>query len=527
MSVTGGSSYEEVPYKGFALFLTYPDHLAALARLFEAAPPEVETCRVLELGCARGDNLIPMALSLPRARFLGIDLSPGHIAEGRATIAELGLENIELRHQSIMDVGPELGTVDFILAHGVYSWVPAPVQDKMLQICAAHLAPNGLAHISYNTYPGWHMRTMIRDMMVYQAREIAGTRDRVDAGRALMQGIAQVIAQHDSPYARCLRAEAERIVRHDEAYLAHEYLAETNQPIYFHQFVDRVVAHGLRYLTEAQYWGMAAAKPPELFQAFGDSARDWLAREQLYDCITGRAFRHAVLCREGVACSRAPSARALMSLRITALVRPAGEGPVPRADGGEEFYNFRDELACSTNDPFLRMALRILDEARPRSIPFATLQARIQQRLAGAPAVGSDERPAASAEKLAETLLDLFTHNIIELHVSEPEFTTEISEFPRASPVARRQAAVGSRAANLRHRIVGLIDFDQLVLAHLDGRHDRRALLAVMQASIQDGSYAFQLQGRPITDLEEAEPILARLLDESLQRLAAGALLVG
>src|SRR5262245_53595780 len=206
-----GSSYEEVPYEGFALFLTHPNYLAALGRRFEVTTPPVETCRVLELGCARGDNLIPMAYSLPGARFVGIDLSPRQIAEGRAAIAELGLENIELREQSILDLGPDLGTFDFILAHGVYSWVPDPVREKMLRLCAETLAPNGLAHISYNTYPGWHMRSMIRDMMFFRARETAGTRARVHAGRALMKGLAQVLANHDNPYARCLREEAETI----------------------------------------------------------------------------------------------------------------------------------------------------------------------------------------------------------------------------------------------------------------------------------------------------------------------------
>src|SRR6516164_1345854 len=159
MSATLGSSYEEIPWQGFALYLTHPNHLAALARLFAMTPPEIATCRVLELGCAQGDNLIPMAASLPGARFVGIDLSPRHIAEGRAAIAELGLENIELREQNILDVSPGQGSFDFIVAQGVYSWVPEPVREQMLRLCATALAPSGLAHISYNTYPGWHMRT--------------------------------------------------------------------------------------------------------------------------------------------------------------------------------------------------------------------------------------------------------------------------------------------------------------------------------------------------------------------------------
>jgi hypothetical protein len=177
-----------------------------------------------------------------------------------------------------------------------------------------------------------------------------------------------------------------------------------------------------------------------------------------------------------------------------------------------------------------------LDEVRPRSVHFASLWDQIDLRLASSPtiraaegqdAASPDEFSARSPARLAEALLDTYGHNVVELHVREPDFTTEIAECPRASPVARRQAAAGSRIANLRHRIVRLIDFDQLILAHLDGRHDRRALVRVMQGAIQAGTYTFQIQGRAISDPEEAEPILLRVLEESLRRLAAGALLVG
>jgi cyclopropane fatty-acyl-phospholipid synthase-like methyltransferase/methyltransferase-like protein len=527
MSESAHSSYEEVPYEGIAHYLTHPNHLAALARLFGMSPPEIETCRVLEVGCGRGDNLIPMAFLLPRARFLGIDLSPRQIAEGRAAIAELGLENIELRVQDILDVSPDLSPFDFIVAQGVYSWVPEPVREQMLRLCAAALAPNGLAHISYNTYPGWHMRAMIRDLMVFHTRETRGARARVQASRALMRGMAQVLAKQDSTYARCLREEAAEILDHDESYLAHEHFEETNQPIYLHQFVDRAAAHGLHYLTEAEYWTMAVTQPPELFQAFGDAPLDWLGREQLYDFIKGRAFRHSVLCRADVPCSRTPTARALMSLRITSLVRPAASGPAPGLGQREDFQNFRGALALATNEPLLRAALRVLAEAWPWSLAFETMWGRTQQRLASWGMIAPGYPDAASPEQLAHAMLDAFAHHIVELHVHEPGFITAISEFPRASPVARRQAAAAPRVTNLRHRMVSLNAFDQRVLRHLDGRHDRRALLAAVQGAFQGGIRIEPSQGPPITDPAEVEPILARQLEESLRRLAGGALLVG
>src|SRR5262245_5129037 len=200
MSSSLGSSYDEIPYEGNPLAQTHPDHLAALARLFGVSTPQVETCRVLELGCARGDNLIPMAVSLPDAQFVGIDLSRRQIEDGRGTIAALGLGNIELRQQGIQDLGPDLGPFDYILAHGGYSWIPAEVQDNLLRRCAEALTPNGLAYISYNTYPGWHMRTMIRDMMLYHTRAIAESQDRVQASRSLMQTLTRLLAESEDLY---------------------------------------------------------------------------------------------------------------------------------------------------------------------------------------------------------------------------------------------------------------------------------------------------------------------------------------
>jgi methyltransferase-like protein/trans-aconitate methyltransferase len=523
-----GSSYEDVPYEGFALYLTCPDHLAALARLFGAAPADVETCRVLELGCARGDNLIPMALSLPGARFVGIDLSPSQIATGQSTIAALGLKNIEIRAQNILDLDPDSGPFDFIIAHGVYSWVPEPVREKMLSFFAAALSPGGLAHVSYNVYPGWHMRIILRDLMLFHTRELTEVRARVEAGRAVVQGLVRLLANRDVPYARHLHENAEAVARHDQSYLAHEYLEDTNQPIYFHEFVDRASAHGLHYLSEAEYWTTADAQPPELFRTFGDSASGWLDREQLLDFIKGRAFRHAVLCHTEMSCSRTPSAEAIESLRITSMVRPARTDAALGPDGGEEFQTFRGEFALSTNDPVVRLALRVLDEARPRSLPFQSLWNRVQERLpSAAPAPGTDDLPAPSPQALAAALLGLLGHHIIELHVREPAFTTEVNTLPIGSPFARLQAAGATRVANLRHRMVQLSALDQFLLPRLDGRHDRALLLAALRDAVREGALTIQVQGRSIGNHAEAEPILARALDASLNQLAGTALLVG
>src|SRR5262245_39050357 len=148
-------SYDEVPYASHPFAQTHPDRLATIATLFGMRPQAVEQCRVLELGCAAGGNLIPMAVTYPESHFVGVDLSGREIAEGQRAIETLRLKNIQLAQRDIRDLGDELGRFDYVICHGVYSWVSADVRDKILDLCARLLAPQGVAYVSYNTYPGW------------------------------------------------------------------------------------------------------------------------------------------------------------------------------------------------------------------------------------------------------------------------------------------------------------------------------------------------------------------------------------
>ena len=178
------NSYDEIPYPAGAHPQTHPDHLAMIGTLFGMEPPSVKSCRVLELGCADGGNLIPMAENLPHAEFVGIDLSQRQVADGCALVEHLGLTNICVSNCSITDVDESFGQFDYILAHGVFSWVPHEVQECIFELCQQLLTPQGIAYISYNTYPGWRMRGMLRDMMLYHTRRFSDPHQQVQQARA-------------------------------------------------------------------------------------------------------------------------------------------------------------------------------------------------------------------------------------------------------------------------------------------------------------------------------------------------------
>src|SRR3974390_1016954 len=148
-------NYDALPYVPEPFPNTHPALLGAIARLLaiEAAPPG--EARILELGCAVGGNIIPLAARHPRTTVVGVDLSSAQVAAARARIADLKLANIEIRCQSIEQVLETADApFDYIICHGVYSWVPAPLRETILRICRQRLSPRGVAVVSYKRLPG-------------------------------------------------------------------------------------------------------------------------------------------------------------------------------------------------------------------------------------------------------------------------------------------------------------------------------------------------------------------------------------
>jgi len=181
------SDYAEVPYDSLPIPDTHPERLEALGYLFGLSAADPGACRVLELGCASGGNLIPLAFYFPRSRFLGVDLYANQIADGQALIDAVGLDNVTLRQGDILDLDPvALGQFDYVIVHGVYSWVPDAVRERILTLCAAVLAPEGIGYVSYNTLPGWRMRGMLRDVLGYATRQASSVEQRLAALRGCL-----------------------------------------------------------------------------------------------------------------------------------------------------------------------------------------------------------------------------------------------------------------------------------------------------------------------------------------------------
>ena len=490
-------SYDELPYGYQTIEETHPSSLAAIARLFGVDAPPPGTARVLELGCAEGGNLFPMAVAAPGATFVGVDLSAKQIATGEALRASLGIGNLSLRVGDVATLGEELGTFDYVIAHGLFSWIPEEAADALLALTGRLLSPSGVAYVSYNTYPGWHLRGLVRDILLRGTRSIPAPARRLAAARDLLAFVTANSADRTATYGSALRDVLEQFSQFKDTYLFHEWLEPFNRAYWFLDFVEKAGRHGLAPLADAHLGSMPMGRvKPDIDDVLSRRASGRLEKEELLDVLRNRAFRQTLLVRAGVPGREEPDPAALDHLRFTTgLVPTPGAGPAT---------TFRSpEATVSTDNPHLVAALRALHEALPRTRTLAEL----------APGAVEELRPA---------LLRCVAVGLVEARVDDVPCRAAPGEAPVASPYARFEAREGSLVTSLAHRVVELDPAARLLLLGLDGRPLEEVALGFARSLAGNGLLHVS-EGPSESDARSA---VAGRLGDTLASLARQALLV-
>ena len=515
------TDYDKVPYPGYTHPQTHPDRLAVLGWLFGLEPAAIDHCRVLEVGCGDGTNLAPMAWSLPGSYFVGLDLASRPIQRGQQMVCELGLANLRLVQGNLTQIPADWGPFDYIIAHGLYSWVPADVRDGLLAISRSLLAPQGIAFVSYNALPGGHLRNMVREMLLFHVCGFEAPEERVRQASALVRLLAQ--AQNTpNEYRRLMKVELERILEHVPGHLYHDELAEINQPIYFTQFMAHAARHRLQYLGEADFFEMSDhAFVDSVKQTMDQLAADRLLREQYLDFLKCRCFRQTVLCRSEVPLHQEPQAEKIGGFLVSsgALCSP---GPLDLRPGVISVFETPKGVKCQTDLPAGKAALTILGAASPTPLPFDELFQQVCRRLAqeGLPA----EAASASCQGLCEFLLRLYAGGAVEFRTFLPPIARHAGERPVAHPVARWQAGRSDFVSSLFHIAVKIEDeIGRSLLTWLDGTLDRKALLEKLWGFLESK----KARALPDGDESAARRELEANLENNLEKLARLGLLAG
>lgn len=499
-----------MPYDGGASAGSHPRRLATLGRVFGMEPAPPSNCRVLEVGCSVGTNLIHMAASLPGSTFVGIDLFESQILEARRRAERIGLTNIRFEAADMMDFGAGEAPFDYILACGVFSWVPRAVQARLLALCNELLTPQGIAYITYNILPGWYMRLPTRDLMVMAAgdgtveervRRAAGILDFVNRAAS---SAADHDARGDRTFAAMVQREREILDRMPAEYVAHEHLEADNMPVYFRDFIGLAQANGFQYLADAAVVTMFPTElDPGIQEELSRMTNTQVGLEQLMDFIRGRQFRQTLLCREGVLLERDLDRLQLDGMYLSARGEMVGPGDPAYSP---DIPKFRDgQSIMRVGDPEMARIVASLAAASPAQVAFDDLM--------------SDVTDAEHRARVRKHLISMYLTGMLRLDVEPTRVSSRAGERPRVS-----RAAVVTRSreevTNLLHQGTVLSPLTSLVFELLDGTRDRAVLIADLRAGLERAPDAGSFG-----ELLAAPGSLETAVDSALAELAAKALI--
>ncbi len=525
-----GTSYDEVPYMAASFSNTHPEILAVTSLLRGLDPAPLANARVLELGCARGANIVPMALSMPGAEFVGVDLSQRQIAEAQEMATAIGVPNVVFHAMDLCDLDASFGEFDYVIGHGLYSWVPPEVQEAVLEVCAKRLSPRGIVYLSYNTFPGWHVSMMFRDMMMYRIRKIAEPAERLREAREFMRFLATSARPADSLWALMLQDEAAYVADANDWYLLHDDLERENNPVYFSEMVERAARHGLQYVTEERWGTPDEILSPETWEVLDRFAKDRVEREQYLDFIRNGRFRRSLFCHVGIPIATGPVPDRLERCLFRARVRPVDPAADPFAPGEEGFVG-DGGLSLTSADVRLRALLHALYEKWPGTLDFAgatdVLGEAVRRSTGGAP----PPRPV-----LGRMLHQALLAQLVSPHLTDTPIAASVPERPVVRPVARYQAGRPELVTNILHQSLDLEPLDRLVLPLLDGTRTAADVESAIAAALAAGRLAPTPTGKPPEEAGEEEAATrdaagpmgaAELAELSLRRLTASCYVLG
>jgi SAM-dependent methyltransferase len=437
--------YDQVAYPGVAYPFATPDRMSVFATLHGLLPTLPTEATVLELGCGDGANLLAIAQRFPSARCIGVDASESALAVARRRAAACGLTNVDLHRLDLAAfAGPgPLPPCDYVIAHGLLSWVAPAVRDRILTLVGQVLKPSGVAMLSFLTFPGQHDLEPLRALMRHHVANVHDPKKRIDQARD--------IALWQLDRTRRLHGEARAKLMHDivlewhqmpDAVFLHDLLADERHPLTLSAMASEAERAGLQWLANARMNEPRKELLPESLRDLVREVQDPIRRQSYLDCFLMTRFRTSLFARASTPVQRSAKPTDFASFFATSII--------PRAQLPDvQTVVVETPVGSIRLSPEATMLLRHLADHRPNALALSTL---------GDPEVVG---LAASELWLAEA---------VDLTLVPPALAPALSNTPTASPLARLLAAERRETVTtLWHREVPLDEEAAAVLAACDG----------------------------------------------------------
>ncbi len=498
------ASYDQYPVHTLPNSLTHPDHLAVIAKLFSMNPKPLHDCRILEIGCGDGGNLIPIAMQLPKSQCFGVDISGVQIDRGNALIKKLQLKNIKLEKNILLKVGGKIRKFDYIICHDVFSNVGEEEQKRILQFGKDYLSNQGVMCISYDVSPGADPAQSMRDMVRFHAQRFKDIEERIQQSRALMS----FVVREDQDVADPKKMLAGQAVNMGDADIVHRFLDPHRSVFSFIEFTQHAEENGLQFLAEADFSTMLLNQlPSDLADTLMRISDDVMQLEQYLDYVRNRNFRITLLCHDSIKIDRAIDSEKIKQLKVAANLQL-----VSKLDDSTVRFRSLNGVDIASHNVVTTAAFDQLQKHWPKSCDYEELEKLSQ----------ASDNP----NSLDMDLLQAYGINAIRLSTIDLPIANAVSAKPLASALSRLQAATNSYVTNMMHQLVALDEPIRQLLMLCNGRRTLDDLTKAMVAMADEGVLQLRFEDQVITDQAKLFQYLQQALPAMLNQLKQLALLV-
>jgi methyltransferase-like protein/cyclopropane fatty-acyl-phospholipid synthase-like methyltransferase len=517
------SVYDQVPYASYCYPETDLGRILAVASLFKSQKVAPSELSVLEIGCATGANLLPMALRYPKATFLGLELSHSQVGLANQAKEILDIANVSFEAISILDKTLAEQKFDIIIANQFYSYVSQESRDRLFDICKSNLAQNGVALVTYNTMPGWHVNQTVRDMMMFHSSQFESPADKVRESRNMLQFVINNLMSPKSVYSDLLTEQNVQLSDVDNNYLFHEYIDGLNEPCYFHEFMTAANAFGLNYLADmdlpTMFIGNQSAEAQETLKALPNI----IQQEQYVDFLSNRRYRRTLLVKEEAPITRALASLDLPEIYLDPKYAIAASASVSNLDSIEsldlvDIYGSGATITLTGEIP----SLCYLALARNHPMPMTNSEicdavCRMKPDLDKDAVTGSWN--VLSLEYLFRGLVNISTH--------KPDLVTKVSTYPNVFQPAVEQAKTNAKVPNIKHQMIELSGEQRVILQLANGKNTIDEIIIAVKKSIDQGEMAIALDGNKIeASSDRFDDAIGKYISAQLNYFLVNSLLV-
>jgi len=461
--------YDEIPYPSSAHVRTDPSKLAAVIKTMGYEPPPPLTAKILDLGCGDGLNALTLASIMPESFVVGVDLSSVQVAKGEALRKAAGIENARIEVGDVFTMPLDGETYDYILIHGVYSWVPQVVALQMLKLVAARLKPGGICYVSYDGHTLGPFKTALNRLL----RRATDAYDDPQQKLAIARHILATISDNEAPDSMTKQFtafEAKVYIEAADNFVIHDILAEYHRSLPALEFEAECNTAGLTMLGEG---GMnfvfdhdLTEDARALLSKLGSTAS---LRAEMLDHFRGRMFRATLVVRQDAP----PKVREgelpldefwYSCASIKRIIDPEEGLPFSTE------YTARGEARLRTDDASTVAIIEALRAAWPRELNVHEIA----------------EASGTTREVVHTTMPYLLACELVSAYATPQQAAQAVPEKPVVSSLVRALAARGDEAIPSQRIVTARItdDASRYFLTQLDGTKSAEDMMKLMAEKV-------------------------------------------